>query len=104
MLQVGEKALLSLEEGFEVLSGIFAELKLSKPYTEGSEGSRSNPNVLVSGHVQWSKAHKNWHLFSHFICPLQLQKAAEQKGNGPKVFRSVCGSAFRVPSLPVGIG
>lgn len=85
-LQVTEKVLLSLEGGCKVLSGIFAEVKLYKPHTEGSEGSRSNASVLVSGCVQWSKAPQNWHLFSHFICPL-LRKAAEQRSNGPKVFQ-----------------
>lgn len=69
-----------------MLSGIFAELELYKPHAEGSEGSRSNASVLVSGCVQWSKAPKNWHLFSHFVCPIQLQKAAEQRSNGLEVF------------------
>lgn len=96
--------MLSLEEGFKVFSGIFAELELYKQHTEGSEGSRSNVSVLVSGCVQWSKAPRNWHLFSCFICPLQLQKAAEQRSNGLKAFCSVCGSVLRVLSLPVGLG
>lgn len=51
-LQVTEKVLFSLEGGFKVLSGIFAALKLYKLHTEGSEGSRSNVNILVSGHTQ----------------------------------------------------
>lgn len=73
-----------------MLSGIFAELKLYKPYTEGSEGSRSNAGVLVSGHVQWSKPLENWISFHLPFTAEEGSRAKEQWAQGlPAVFVGV---------------
>lgn len=73
-----------------MLSGIFAELKLYKPHTEGSEESRSNVSVLVSGCVQWSKAPKKVAFIFTFHLPFIAAKgsrAKEQWAQGlPAVF------------------
>lgn len=96
--------MLSLEEGFTVLVGIFAELKRYKPHTEGSEGSRSNASVW-SLEVFSGLNHLRTGFYFHILFALYSCKRQQSKGAmGPRPSSSVCVSARRVLSLPVGIG